>query len=184
MEGDSIRCAFVFSSAEYGRASRCFYRSGGAVWWWLGGILFLFSLPTLFPGKPEDHDAAYNSMSSAMQMIINLVPVALFVVLLTIFVLWLGWWGFRRSATFNQEMEYALSEEGIHLKNSVLELAIKWDIFVRAAENSSGFLLVQKGKRSFHWLPKRGFDNAMEIDKCRELLRRHMKDAKRLGSGG
>ena len=178
MDDEPIRCVFVFSSAEYGRASRCFYRSTGAFWKWLGIVLLVFTLPILFPGNPDDQGAAFKAMSAGMKMFINLLPVALFIIFLTLFILGWGWWAFRRSATYNQEMEYTLGEERIHLKNAVMDLTVKWDILVRVAENPSGFLLIQKGKRSFHWLPKHGFAGTTQIDRCRELLRQQVKDAK------
>jgi hypothetical protein len=87
---------------------------------------------------------------------------------------------FRRSAYCNSEMAYTVYENGINVSSAVSESNLKWPLFARATESIHGFALFHQGKRMFNWLPKSGFVNAEEISRCRELLRAHIPDTKKL----
>ena len=82
---------------------------------------------------------------------------------------------FRRSPLKGKTMSYTLSNVGIKFETDGLRQANAWSLIGGAREGKNGFLLYfGKGRNSFHWLPKIGFETKTEIEQCRELLRQHV----------
>jgi hypothetical protein len=91
-----------------------------------------------------------------------------------------AWWVFSRGPFFNQEMKYLLTEAGIKLESHHLNLETKWESYPLVTENKKGFALSHAETKSFIWFPKNGFSSIEEINRCRELLRKFVKDTRRL----
>ena len=110
----------------------------------------------------------------------DFLPGTIFLVFIGLLLRLGGQFYFRRTAYCNKEITYTLHEGGIHVGSPLSESEMKWPIYARATENAKGFALFHQGKRMFNWLPKNGFANAEEINRCRGLLRQNVKDSRRL----
>jgi len=120
---------------------------------------------------------------SPWSVFLDFLPGTLVLVFIVLLARNVGQIYFRRSAYCNKEMIYTLYENGIHSSSEVSESNLKWPLFARATESTQGFALFHQGKRMFNWLPKSGFANLDEINRCRELLRQHIPDTKKLYVG-
>ena len=187
MSEEAITCRYVFTTKEFNRACRCFYRNSGSGWWLLAFLLFFIAMilyPVFFPGTPPAETTPGRSPQPDVSGFwLNMIPALVFIVLIVLMPLVLvfaNMWAFRRLPSYNQDMQYRLDAESIFLKNAVMELKVTWEAVPRAAESKWGFVLYMKGKRSFHWLPKRGLADGGAVDAFRILLRQHVRDTKKL----
>ena len=110
----------------------------------------------------------------------NLLSFAFFVILMALLFVFANSWSFRRMPSYNQNMQYALSADGIYLKTALFEIKLFWDAVTFAAESKWGIVLFLKGKRSFHWLSKSGFSSPADVEAFRALRRQHVKDTRKL----
>lgn len=113
----------------------------------------------------------------------NILPM----ILLALFIAFIAYFQtgyiFRRSAYYDQQMTYNLRESGVYLETPRLKLEIRWESFPKAVENKNGILVLSMGKRSFHWFPKGGFASPESIEQFRTLLRKQVKDCRKLQPG-
>ncbi len=179
MAEGSITCRYVFTTKEFVRAFRCFYRNVPGIWWllvpfalvWVVGLLQDAGVIFTNPGQPP-----LSTRTIIFGVLSNLIELFLLIG----FVVFLTAWTFRRTPNYNQDMEYVLGSEGVSLKNAVMELKVPWEAIPRVVEGHWGFALCLKGKWSIHWLPKSGFADPGAVDACRILLRQHVPDTKKL----
>ena len=182
MSQETVACRYPFTTAEFKRAARCYYRYSTGIWW-MAGCMILIAIVALLqdvgviwttPGKPL----------STFDIVNNLLSFVFFAGLMALIFVFANSWSFRRMPSYNQDMRYELSAGGIHLKTALFEITVFWEAVARAAENKNGIVLFLKGKRSFHWLPKSGFADSGAVDACRILLRQHVPDTKKLFAVG
>jgi len=74
-------------------------------------------------------------------------------------------------------VNYAFSDNGIHVASAVATADLQWAAIRQALETRSAFLLFA-GLNIAHTLPKRCYTNAAELSTMRELLRAHVPKAK------
>lgn len=74
-------------------------------------------------------------------------------------------------------INYAFSDNGIHVESSVATADLKWAAIRQALETRFAFLLFP-GANLAHTLPKRCYTNAADIAAMRELLRVHVPKAR------
>jgi hypothetical protein len=182
MSDQVITCRFVFTSAEYRKALRCYWRYSPLKWWMLALVLIVLGT-TLYPAISSGTLWQDNSNPASSQLMIlfwNLLPFLCFFGFISVLLVFQTIRVFRKGPFFNQEMIYLLRESGVHMKTPSVQTDINWELFPRAVENENGFAVFFKGRRSFNWLPKKGFAQPENIDQCRQLLRQCVKDARKL----
>ena len=91
-----------------------------------------------------------------------------------------GRFRFRKTANYNQELIYTMRGDSIQCISPFFDTEMKWGLFGRVTESRHGFALFHRGNQMFNWLPKSGFSDSGEVDRCRLLLREKIKDSKRL----
>jgi YcxB-like protein len=171
MSDEILTCRFTFTAREYERSMRCWWRYSWTKWFVLSvGIFLLYSELT------ESSNDTPTPQLTALSVIEAFVPL-LFVSAFVVFLMYLVFW---RSAYYQKEITYTLRESGVHVHSPLAETELKWGIYARATETRHGFALFQLGKRSFNWVPKQGFADPDDIDRCRELIRKNVKDSRRL----
>ena len=180
MSDESLVCRFIFTSKEYGWAMRSYWRHSKIKWFALLLMVVIVSVgiyneayPPVTPGIPV-HPI------TPLSVFLDFLPILFFLGFMFYLSLYAGRFAFRRGAYFNKELVYTLRESGVHVHSPLTETEMKWAIFACATESSYGFALFHQGKRAFNWLPKQGFAGPGEIDLCRELFRKNIKDTKRL----
>ena len=179
---EAIACQFVFTKQELKKAMGCYWRYSPMIWWYLCVFLLLAALPFLFPGAahPDLRGGGTEGSFSVISIVQNLIPATVVCCFVAGLVMYQTRTSFRRGPYFNQEMTYGFYDNGIQLKTPRIQTNMSWEVFTRAIENQNGFILFNMGKRSFNWFPKSGFNSPESIDRCRELLRRNVKDVRRL----
>jgi hypothetical protein len=185
MSNEAITCRFVFTPQEMKRAIRCYWRYS-PLKWWLGGILLipliLTLYPIVFPGSSPSTQVPRDIQNPTflMSFVQNVLPILIFIGLVVYIFVFQTSRSFRKGTYFNQEMTYTFRDAGVHLATPRVQSEMKWEVFPRVVENRNGFVLFNMGKRSFNWFPKTGFASPESIDQCRNLLRLHVKDSRRL----
>jgi hypothetical protein len=169
MEDAPITCRFIFTTGEYGRAMHAWWRHSWVKWFILAVVVFL-----LYSELSED--LASTKPMTILSITFDVIPL----LFLCIFIMFLLYLTFRRSAYYQKEITYTLREGGVHVHSPLAETELKWEIYPRATESRYGFALFQLGKRSFHWIPKKAFVNQGDMARCRELIRKKVKDTKNL----
>jgi len=173
MDQEPIVCRYVFSPQEYGRAMQCYWRHSRIKWLLLVALIpFGMQVYAEFFPEPDTPPITLGSIIS------DFLPAVVVLILIGLAVKYAGQFYFLRTAHCNKELIYTLREDGVHAVNPLSESEVKWAIYAQACENAHGFALFHQGKRIFNWLPKSGFSNFEDIDTCRELLRRQIKDTK------
>jgi hypothetical protein len=178
MSDEPIICRYVFTTAEFKRAIRCFYWHSTLIWCLAACIVPIAAVALL-----QDIGVIWAPVGkplSTWDIANNLLSLVFFVIVMTLIFVFSNSWSFRRLPSYNQDMQYALSAEGIHLKTALFEIKLFWDAVTCAAESKWGIVLFLKGKRSFHWLSKSGFTSPTDVEAFRALLRQHVKDTRNL----
>jgi len=89
----------------------------------------------------------------------------------------------RGSPWCDQDVSYVLDETGYIFEAPSIRSRVEWPRVTSARELPSGFIyFMGKRKRIYIWLPKHGFSSPEEIDRCRALIREHIKDFRGLSS--
>lgn len=84
----------------------------------------------------------------------------------------IGTRSFRKGATFNLKISNIISSEGIHSKTPDSESSLKWSCIPKVIESADGFAIYFTGNKNyFLWMPKSGFLNPNDVDRCRDLIR-------------
>lgn len=176
MGEEMVTCRYVFTTTEFKRAIGCYYWHAKWIWWLgagLGVVIvvgLLQSVGLIMTDKPP----------TTWDIANNLGAMAFFIIFMALLFKYSGSWAFRRMPSYNQDMQYRFNAEGIHLKTALFEISVFWAAVPRVVESKWGFMLLLKGKRSFHWLPKSGFPDGGAIDAFRILLRQHVPDTTKL----
>ena len=74
-------------------------------------------------------------------------------------------------------INYAFSDNGIHVESAVAKADLQWEAIRQALETGSAFLLFPSTNVA-HTLPKRCYANDADLAAMRELLRAHVPKAK------
>jgi hypothetical protein len=122
-------------------------------------------------------NSRHGSDLSLTASFLNLVPVIIFLGIAGYAFYFQSFGRHKRSPLFNQPVSFLVSDSGVHLKTPRVESQLQWELFPSAVEGKDGFLLMQIGKKTFNWLPKDGFDSFEFIARCREILRRNVKES-------
>jgi hypothetical protein len=163
----------------------CLWQRGQFKWWMVGLFLFFVGLylgPILFAGafgSPQE-TIDFRSPYFIPALIINTLPIVLFMVFILVVCVVVTWAAFRMGSFFNKELVYTLGENGVRLESPMVMIEARWEASPRVVENKKGFLLSFGGRTSFNWFPKSGFASLENIDQCRELFRKNVKDSRRL----
>jgi len=186
MSDETIVCRYIFTMPEFRRALRCYWRVS-SLKWWLGGLALLllgFALyPLAFPDAASAESSAGVSFSWTA-LFWNLLPVAVFLAFMVLFLAYRTWRPFRKSVYFEKEMIYTFRDSGVHLETPLVQSEMKWEAIPRVAENRAGFALFFSSRNAFSWVPKSGFTSTQQIDRCRELFRARIKNYRRLFPAG
>jgi hypothetical protein len=176
MSEEPVICRYVFTPKEYSRAMNNYWRHSKTKW-----ILLVVLVPGTYGTYADLFPAPGTQRVSSLSILLyDVLPVAFVMVVIAVLARYAGQIHFRRSAFCNKEMIFTLREAGVHVKSPLSESEMKWGIYAQATESRHGFSLFHQGKRMFNWLPKHALVDHGEIHHCRELLRRHVKDAKKL----
>jgi hypothetical protein len=179
MGEEPITCRYVFTTTEFKRASRCFYWHSTLIW-----FLAICLIPILALALLQDIGVIWvpvDKQLTTWDIANNLLSLVFFVIFMALIFTFFSSWSFRKMPSYNQAMQYTLSAEGIHLKTALFEVKLFWHAVTCAAESKWGIVLFLKGNRSFHWLPKSGFENPADLQAFRALLRQQVNNTRKLG---
>jgi hypothetical protein len=76
----------------------------------------------------------------------------------------------RKIAYLNETQSYAINAEKIEYKGESTSLSSNWQYVTKLVEREKYFLLMTSN-RSFHFLPKAGFESPAEIERLKNLIR-------------
>jgi hypothetical protein len=178
MDTDAVTCRYVFTMKEFNRAARCFCWHSAVVW-----VLAASMVPLAAVAILQDFGVIWNTSGkpqTAWDFICESLSAVFFLVALPAIFYFTSMWSFRRMPSYEQDMRYTLSAESINVKTALFEIKVFWEGVQRVVESKWGIVLLLKGKRSFHWFPKSGFENPEAVESFRALLRQHVADTKGL----
>jgi hypothetical protein len=187
MNGGAIVCRYVFSTEEFKRGLRLFRRTTFSRRDWYPTILVLIVCAIVmvisnFIGSPHDTKPAAGPAPTNFwwALVINFLPVVLFVLLLIFLFGRQRKNSFQHSTLYNRDLTYRIAPGEVVFVSPEIESKLQWSSYEAAGENEFGFVLVPTGKRAFSWLPKDGFESNDDVERCRELLREHVADTTKL----
>jgi hypothetical protein len=80
---------------------------------------------------------------------------------------------FTQLPAANRRLRWRISDAGLTVRvEGEEEARIPWDAFTEVIEDEDGFILSQPHNVR-HWLPKKAFETDADIERLRQLLRRH-----------
>lgn len=88
---------------------------------------------------------------------------------------WIARRRFRKSPFHNDEIVFALSEDGTHAVGLNSEVRAGWAVFTKARRFKDGMLLF-KGPGVFSWLPDSAIDTPSNISIVQELVRKQVRN--------
>jgi hypothetical protein len=77
---------------------------------------------------------------------------------------------FKRSPVLNETLMFTLNADKIELKGDSINVTQTWKYIIKLIEREKYFLLMPTAK-SFHFLPKAGFESAEEITRFKNLIK-------------
>ena len=89
---------------------------------------------------------------------------------------------FSQLPSADKAMRWRIDDNGLTVKVEGEEQAsIPWNAFIGVIEDEDGFILTQPHNVR-HWLPKKAFETDEDIERLRQLLKRHWPSASGTGS--
>ena len=86
---------------------------------------------------------------------------------------------FAKRPDANHEVEWKISNEKIHISTPDAKTEVLWPAFQRVISTPAGFLFMPN-KQIFHFIPIRAFDSPSDIEKLKEMARKHARTFKEL----
>jgi YcxB-like protein len=88
---------------------------------------------------------------------------------------------FRGDGKFRDKYHVTFSDDGITVKTTQVDSKLAWSLYTKVIEGAGMYLLVYgKETRMMTMVPKRAFQNRIQEDAFRSLIRRHISDHTRL----
>lgn len=99
----------------------------------------------------------------------------LMLVFLTLFIAWQSW---RTDAKYLSPRQVVLTDECLFGTGKDCDSRLPWTTYKYYLENTRCFLVWNSRGQAWDMFPKRAFSSAADIERCRELLQRHLKKSR------